>query len=56
MNNPNQRCTCRDTSVQYCPIENQYEPNCWDCWYQMQEGLISSSKRTITPSDDDLPF
>lgn len=29
-----ERCNCGDISVSYYPDENQYEPNCWDCYYQ----------------------
>ena len=31
------RCNCGDTDIQYHPDENQYEPNCWDCYYQSQQ-------------------
>lgn len=60
MNNPNQeRCKCGDTRETYYPAENQYEPNCWDCYYQMLDGSISPSTVRDTPTDpsiDDLPF
>lgn len=56
MDNPNQeRCKCGDTGVSFYPAENQHEPNCWDCWYQMRDGIIPRSE-TVTSSDDDLPF
>jgi hypothetical protein len=31
------RCNCGDTDEQFYPDENQWEPNCWDCYYQLQE-------------------
>jgi hypothetical protein len=55
MDNPNQRCTCGDTGVQYYPAENQHEPNCWDCYYQMRDSF-NPRPETVTSSDDDLPF
>lgn len=36
MNN-DERCTCGDTGSTFHPDENQYEANCWDCYYQMQD-------------------
>jgi len=34
-----ERCKCGDTSVSFHPDENQYEPNCWDCYYQLKESV-----------------
>lgn len=70
MNNTNERCTCGDTGSTFYPDENQYEPNCWDCYHQMQEydpdgadaastGLPPEENLADLTNDvwaDDLPF
>jgi len=54
MHNPNQeRCNCGDTALSYYPDENQYEPNCWDCYYQMR---AKPGKTIVGMGTDDLPF
>lgn len=32
-----ERCTCGQVAPVYYPDENQYEPGCWDCYYQAKE-------------------
>lgn len=34
VNNVKERCNCGDTGSTFHPDENQYEANCWDCYYQ----------------------
>ena len=57
MDNPNQkRCTCGDIGVQFYPAENQYEPNCWDCYYQAQDEGRGRLIYDEPFTDDELPF
>jgi len=50
MKNVEQRCTCGCTTVRFYPAENQWEPDCWDCWEQAREYRMNQD------CEDDLPF
>lgn len=32
-----ERCTCGQSAPVYYPDENQWEPGCWECYYQSRE-------------------
>jgi hypothetical protein len=57
-----ERCNCGQTQAEYHPDENQWEPVCWDCYYQVEEGaqlyVKASVNLSINPSceEDKLPF
>jgi hypothetical protein len=34
-----ERCNCGQTQAEYHPVENQWEPVCWDCYYQEEEEI-----------------
>jgi len=56
------RCNCGCTNVVYYPDENQYEPECWDCYYQLMDKLYPpyvEEDNTIqqwAEGIDELPF
>lgn len=43
-----ERCTCGQTAPVYYPDENQWEPGCWECYYQSRE-VDESSEIDIEP-------
>jgi hypothetical protein len=60
-------CNCGKTSLHYYNDENQYEPECWECYakehYDYSEYPDDPFEDTEEPvltdtnvSDDDLPF
>jgi len=57
-----ERCNCGQTHAVYYPDENQWEPVCWDCYYQEEEQaqlyVEASVDLSIKPSceKDELPF
>lgn len=45
-----ERCTCGQSAPVYYPDENQWEPGCWECYYQSTEGI------TFRPDDIEAEY
>lgn len=60
MENVHARCTCGCTTERFYPDENQWEPDCWDCWDQAREMMLVQptiyKHISSEPDKDDLPF
>lgn len=55
------KCNCGNIAPVYYADENQYEPGCWDCYYQQYDIEFpeedSPRATAIEPfTEDDLPF
>jgi len=57
-------CTCGDTRVRFYPDENQYEPNCWECYYMhpnkavlvVEEHMVEEHTIYCCIEEYELPF
>jgi hypothetical protein len=45
-------CNCGKTNTVFHPDENQYEPECWQCYYKEYENLCKEFGHT----EEELPF
>jgi hypothetical protein len=51
------KCTCGEYEPVYYHDENQWEPACWDCYYQAREESCASNNNSNSSEDaDELPF
>jgi len=48
-------CSCGDSQAYYHPMENQWEPGCWYCYYHPVDDL-NYYPESESEDEDELPF